>query len=499
MTRTGAASPAEARSAERTAKPSTLERSNGGTSIGATMSSRQRAAERAGKRPQLARNRARKQGGFESLKRVLARKDRQELILIHIVAALRQGRLGHVGTHISPATYRHRPACPQQNPRPRPAQRAMRRRGRSHRSDSSPTASGSQWPSRCFEQHDLGDADAGGDLALKRQGDRLPRQKRGQGVQHRQRQRPPRRQRLIRRAGQCEDGDLSNPADGGGPARLQRDAVGNYLATLGQRCDRGIGAADAAATDRDQQIACACIERRGDRCGIAPRGLSAGDSRRRRRGRCPRSAAPSLLRPKLAGISTTRRRGRRTFNSCKPTARATSRSSGRTRLPSGDDDASFGDISADAADTLPRHGLRQRPAASDRSDRRNRHRSRSRSLPAWRRRLQPRPAKSSAAAANRTTRRRDRGAQGKTIAGGDVAWRIGGKRRHISGNAAQDFRQRKRNWRDPLNAVQQRREAASSEVSEAGRRWGGIMRPMVDRAVLPGNLSLLHPPRWRLR
>ena len=38
LTRTGLASPAEAISAERTAKPSTLERSNGGTSIGATTS-----------------------------------------------------------------------------------------------------------------------------------------------------------------------------------------------------------------------------------------------------------------------------------------------------------------------------------------------------------------------------------------------------------------------------------------------------------------------------
>jgi hypothetical protein len=37
--RTGDASPADARSAERTAKPSTLERSNGGTSIGAITSS----------------------------------------------------------------------------------------------------------------------------------------------------------------------------------------------------------------------------------------------------------------------------------------------------------------------------------------------------------------------------------------------------------------------------------------------------------------------------
>jgi len=38
LTRTGVASPAPERSAERTAKPSTLERSNGGTSIGATTS-----------------------------------------------------------------------------------------------------------------------------------------------------------------------------------------------------------------------------------------------------------------------------------------------------------------------------------------------------------------------------------------------------------------------------------------------------------------------------
>ncbi len=38
MRRTGVASPADARSAERTAKPSTLERSNGGTSFGATIS-----------------------------------------------------------------------------------------------------------------------------------------------------------------------------------------------------------------------------------------------------------------------------------------------------------------------------------------------------------------------------------------------------------------------------------------------------------------------------
>ena len=75
----------------------------------------------------------------------------------------------------------------------------------------------------------------------------------GQSVQHGQRQRPPRRERLIRRARQRDDRNFSNPADGGGSAGLQRDAMRDDLAALGQRRDRRIGAADAAAADGDER------------------------------------------------------------------------------------------------------------------------------------------------------------------------------------------------------------------------------------------------------
>ena len=95
ITRTGEASRAEARSAERTAKPSTLERSNGGTSIGATTSSAsaQPGASASGAfRSRTARG---KQGGFETRQRILARQDRQELVLLAGVAISRRGRIGH--------------------------------------------------------------------------------------------------------------------------------------------------------------------------------------------------------------------------------------------------------------------------------------------------------------------------------------------------------------------------------------------------------------------
>ena len=94
---------------------------------------RQRAAERVGKRALLARHGARKQRGFETRQRILARQDGQELVLIDTVAVFRRGRLGHAGTHIIPATYRHRPGCPPQILPSRRAPRARLRRGRSHR------------------------------------------------------------------------------------------------------------------------------------------------------------------------------------------------------------------------------------------------------------------------------------------------------------------------------------------------------------------------------
>ena len=48
---------------------------------------------------------------------------------------------------------------------------------------------------------------------------------------------------------QRNDRDFSDCADGGGAARLQREAMRDHLAALRQRGDRRIGAADAAAAD----------------------------------------------------------------------------------------------------------------------------------------------------------------------------------------------------------------------------------------------------------
>jgi hypothetical protein len=96
ITRTGDASPAEARSAERTAKPSTLERSNGGTSIGATTSFGERAAERVRERAHFARDRARKQRGLETRQRILARQNRQETGPARCCHDLSARRIGHL-------------------------------------------------------------------------------------------------------------------------------------------------------------------------------------------------------------------------------------------------------------------------------------------------------------------------------------------------------------------------------------------------------------------
>jgi hypothetical protein len=86
-----------------------------------------------------------------------------------------------------------------------------------------------------FEQDDFGDADAGGNLARQRQGYRRARQPHGQAVQHREHQRPPRRKRLIRRARQRNDWNVSDQASGRSSAGLQRDAVCNDFTPLGQR------------------------------------------------------------------------------------------------------------------------------------------------------------------------------------------------------------------------------------------------------------------------
>ena len=52
---------------------------------------------------------------------------------------------------------------------------------------------------------------------------------------------------------------------------MHGNAVGDDLAAPGQRRYRGIGTADAAAADDQQQVAGADVDRRNNRCDIAPR------------------------------------------------------------------------------------------------------------------------------------------------------------------------------------------------------------------------------------
>ena len=226
-------------------------------------------------------------------------------------------------------------------------------------------------------------------------------------VQHGKRQRPPRRERLIRRARQRDHRNVSDPADSRGPAGLQRDAMGDDLAAPGQGRDDRIVAADAAAADGDQQIAGIGPGRLGDGCRIASRGSMQTTA-------APAACALSAISraviasPEVAGILTMRSRGRRTFSSARPAARAISRSSGRMRRPGAI--AVLASAMSPPARRTPCPGsLPPAPERPDRFDPAGRHRSRSRSPPAWLRRPRPRPAAPKAAAANRTRRRRDRG------------------------------------------------------------------------------------------
>ena len=153
-------------------------------------------------------------------------------------------------------------------------------------------------------------------------------------------------------------GIVSDPADGGGAAGLQRDAMRDDLAAPGQRRDRRIGAADAAAADGDEQIARVGIERLGDRRRIAPGGLGADDFGAGRAG----AFRNQLRRHRLA-----RRRGN--IDDAQPrTAHVQLFQARRARdqqieranaPPGGDDRTALGDIAAGAANALPRDRLRQ--------------------------------------------------------------------------------------------------------------------------------------------
>ncbi len=327
----------------------------------------------------------------------------------------------------------------------------MRRRGRWPRATDPPTASGSPGIFGSFEQDDFGDADPRCDLARQRPGDHPPRPKPGQSVEHGKHQRPPRRQRLIRRARQRNDGNGSDPADGGSPARLHRDAMRDNS----PRCAKAAIIASVRPTPVPPVVTSTshAAGHRSPRRSRPHRALRP----RLRTTSAPAARAFSAISfavaalPVAAGILTTRRRGRRTFSLPNPPcarsgdradergARGGSRNQlPRYRRPAGERPAPVSPPPA--------------PEPSGRSDRPNRHRRRSRKHPAWGRRLRPRPGVWPMAAANRTTRRRGRGRAtpshrrrrcraAETPQGG-----------HIGADAAQRLGKRKRYWRDRLEA-----------------------------------------------
>ena len=98
-------------------------------------------------------------------------------------------------------------------------------------------------------------------------------------IEHRQHDRPPHCQRLIRRAGNNDSRRLPDPSHCSRAPGLQRETMRDHLAALGQRDDASIRAADPAAADNDKQIAIAAIELIANRRRIARRGFDRHDMR----------------------------------------------------------------------------------------------------------------------------------------------------------------------------------------------------------------------------
>ena len=362
-----------------------------------------RAAERVGERALLRRHRTRKQGGFETRQRILARQDGQELVLID-VAIFRRGRVGHFRTHISPATYRHRPGQPAANPSEPPDTTSQASARAIASSDNSPTASVAHIS--CFRSSNTISAmpTLRCNLARQRQIDRLARAAAREAIEHGKRQRPPCRKGLIRRARQHDDGRLAEAPDGRGAAGLQGNAMGKNLAARSQCGYRRVGAADAGAADDQEQIARAIIECRRNRSGIAARGgegdgFGAGRLRALRDQFRRHAAARHIddAQPRTADVQSLQSGGAR------------QQEIARQHAPPGlRDETARGDIAAGPAHALPRNRLRQhlrhRPGQIDGIGIEHAVASRR----GWPRRPRPRPAAPTTATANRRMRRRDR-------------------------------------------------------------------------------------------
>ena len=199
---------------------------------------RQRAAERIRELTLLARNGARKQRRLKPRQRILTRQDGQELVLIRGSRVFGKGAFAiseslSVPQHIGIDRRARSKALGAAGHREPGVSAGDGRRARAH-----------PWPAatigrRSFRAEPVRSYPRGGNLAGQRQGDGLPlRRKPRQSLQHRKHQCPPHRQRLIRRARQRDDGNVPDPADGGGVAGLQGDAMRDDLATPSQRRDR---------------------------------------------------------------------------------------------------------------------------------------------------------------------------------------------------------------------------------------------------------------------
>ena len=244
----------------------------------------------------------------------------------------------------------------------------------------------------------------------------------------------------------------------------------------GQCRDRGIGAADAAAADRDQQIAGSPSSALRNRCGIAPVGLDADDIGAGGARALSDQIAPS---PCAAGNIDDAQPRPAHISLSSPAARAIRRSRASTRRPGSRDQRPVGNVAARCAER-PAPG--SPPPAPERSGPTDRPRSQSIT--------QSQPSGMASPASTQTgdvasgsgeyddapTRSSARSAQPSR--GGDVARRKRLQRRRPAAMHAQRSCERqfdRRHRRDARAARRQR--AVSSGVSEAGKRWDVTMAP----------------------
>ena len=286
------------------------------------------------------------------------------------------------------------------------------------------------------------------------------------------------------------------------------------FAALRQCGDAGIAAADAAAADGDQQIAAVGHQSVGDRRGIATRGLGAdnfgADGARAFRDqlcRCDLPRSRGDIDDAQPGTAHLER------FAVPPRARP-ARSSARNRL-SGRDKTSRGDIAADPPNPLPRNRFRQylRPAGP--TGRRHRNRPRNRNPQEWHRRPRPRPVVSPAAAACRTTRRRDRGPAAPSHRRRRCCGRDRGECGHLRRDEAERLRQRQFDRRHRRKIAQQggkrrierrkRSRQALGEVRDEVMRDGGPrIAPLATVPALAGapnfagpiSRKYFRPPGW---